>query len=152
MEHDQAVQAAFKENQRRLVQLKNTELQRRLDNDEFNQVAEASERMEINKLPLYDSERLARFDKKILQLDEEQFSAVFPIFGQRVPIHIACIRNITKHIEKSELILRVNFHHPLAVSSHIIFPSQPELKNSPIYLKELSFKSQNQDQFIKTLK
>jgi nucleosome binding factor SPN SPT16 subunit len=115
-------------------------------------VAEITERLDINKLPLYDSERLAKYDKKLLQVDEEFFSVIFPIFGQRIPIHIACIRNITKHTEKQDLILRVNFHNPLSVTSHIIFPSQPELKNNPIYIKELSFRTQNQDQCVKVLK
>lgn len=38
IEQDQALEAAIKENQRRLVQLKNSELFKRLDIDGFNQV------------------------------------------------------------------------------------------------------------------
>jgi nucleosome binding factor SPN SPT16 subunit len=40
----------------------------------------------------------------------------------------------------------------LSVTSHINFPSLPELKNNPIYIKELSFRSQNLDQCAKVLK
>ena len=62
------------------------------------------------------------------------------------------MRNITKHQEKQDLIIRVNFHTPVSVTSHIIFPNQAELKNNPIYIKELSFKSQNMDQCVKVLR
>lgn len=92
------------------------ELKERIESGEFIQSTEDLEKTELNKLEKYETEKLKTFNQKIINVDEENFTVLFPVNNELVPIHVSCIRNLTKTSEKSQIVLRVNFHTPLTVS------------------------------------
>lgn len=151
MQKDQEILATLKENQRRLMEEKMTELKERVEQGEFVQASDDLEKIELIKLEPYDTERLRSFSPKDISVDHETFTVLFPVGAELVPIHVACIRNLTKTTDKSQIVLRVNLHTPLAVTQSIVFP-QHDPAGSHIYIKELSFRSSNYDLTVKTIK
>ena len=76
------------------------ELKERVDSGEFIQSSEEVEKTDLAKLSGFDEEKLKNLNSKVISIFEETFTVVFPIHGVLIPLHVACIRNITKTSDK----------------------------------------------------
>ncbi len=76
------------------------ELKERVDSGEFIQSSEEVEKTDLAKLSGFDEEKLKNINSKVISIFEETFTVVFPIQGVLMPLHAACIRNITKTSDK----------------------------------------------------
>lgn len=90
----------MKQNQQRLMAEKMQELKERVESGEFIQSTEEMEKTDLAKLGGFDEEKLRNFNTKIISICEESFTVVFPIHGAQLPIHVSCIRNLTKTSDK----------------------------------------------------
>ncbi len=83
-------------------------------------------------------------------MDEKNNSVLLPINGSMIPFHICTIKNVTKHSEKKFMSMRFNFNCP--PNGNLNFPSIQSLGKTPIFVKELTFRSTNIDSFFKIQK
>lgn len=100
IQQEQETQLKLKQNQQRLMAEKMQELKERVDSGEFIQSSEEVEKTDLAKLGGLDEEKLKNFNAKIISICEETFTVVFPIHGAQLPIHVSCIRNLTKTSDK----------------------------------------------------
>lgn len=98
------------------MQEKMQELKERIESGEFVQSTEDIEKTDLSKLEKYDTEKLKSFNPKVINVDNENFTVLFPINNELVPIHVSCIRNLTKTTDKNQIVLRVNFQTPITVA------------------------------------
>ncbi len=130
-----------KNHQQELLRLKNEEFEDRI-NKEHNK---KNEDVQLPKklattTKSYNSKGNFPSDMKHnkIYVDQKNDSITVPIMGKMIPFHVSFIKNVSKSDENNFAFLRINFTVPMSINSAMI----GDLKlNTPVFIKELSFKS-----------
>ena len=132
--------------QRQLMELKMQELEERLKSGNFNNQGEKVHKVVMAKLNTYRPESFPeKLNPKIIHVDHKSYAVLLPIGKRLVPFHVACVKNVTKHLDGSRSALRVNFHSPAMSNANIVLPTIANFGSVPIYIKELTFRSLRHD-------
>jgi nucleosome binding factor SPN SPT16 subunit len=115
-----------------------------VEDGEFDSDTSKSIKISLSKLNVYPDKVLPKLNKKEIHVDEKREVVLFPINKKLVPVHAHCIKNVTKHNERGFYSLRVNFQTPAQGTGGLEFPSLVN-GTSPLYIKELTFKSSNNE-------
>ncbi len=141
MIEEQSKNSIIKNNQKRLLDIKMDELKNRIESGNFGQKESESNKVNLEKLVAYPSGKIPKYGVKHIHLDQTNQTVLFPINNKLIPFHISCIKNITKHQENQFISLRINFQTPTSSSGNLVFPMLKSYGTTPIYLKELSFRT-----------
>ena len=151
MEH--ARQEKIKANQKKLIDLKMEELHKKLEEGFFDKTATKTNKILLEKMNSYSPENFPdHVNKKNVYVDNKRYSVLIPIGKQLVPFHVLCIKNATTHSDGKHTLLRINFQTPAISSGNIVFPTVEEFGSTPIYVKELTLRSQNREGINATAK
>lgn len=132
--------------QKELMSAKMAELEERVRSGNFIVRPSQSSKLIVEKLQTYAGEsRPPSLPKNSIHVDAKSNAVLLPIGKELVPFHIACIKNVTKHSENNQALLRINFQTPAISSSHIVFPTVSSFGAQPLYVKELTVTSRNPD-------
>ena len=146
MAEEHARQQKMKENQQALMNKKMDELLEKLQEGEFENQTDKSNKIILEKMNSYSPENFPdHVNKNNLYVDNKKYSVLIPMGKHLVPFHVLCIKNVTKHTDGKTVQLRINFQTPAISTGNIVFPTVESFGSQPIYIKELSLKSSNID-------
>jgi Xaa-Pro aminopeptidase len=138
----------MRQHQKELLEFKMQELEERILSGNFNSKASESSKINLEKLKAYTPENFpVKSNPRNIQVDIKRNSVLLPINGQLVPFHISVLKNVTKHSESKMASLRFNFFTPGIAAGNITFPSGESYGNSLVYIKELTFRSSNVENY-----
>jgi nucleosome binding factor SPN SPT16 subunit len=89
--------------------------------------------------------------KNQIYVDMKNDAVILPIYGDMVVFHISVVKNVSKHDEGPTSSIRFNFHVPgsTVTNANIVFPTY---NKAPVYIKELTFRSQDVKKLNENLK
>ena len=144
MMNSQSKVSKIRENQERLMQNLMDNLKERIRTGEFLNNSPLSNKIVLQKLETYSKNNFPKkLAKKNIHVDPEKFAVLLPIYGNLVPFHVSCIKNVTKNQEHKYISLRFNFQTPSISTGDIIFPFSKTFGSHPIYIKELNYRTTN---------
>lgn len=132
----------MREHQAELMDLKMKELEERVKSGNFNNLGERAHKVTLVKLNTYRPENFPeKLSPRTIHIDHKNYAVLLPIGKRLVPFHIACVKNVTKHLDGTQSVLRVNFHSPAMSSGNVVLPTLSNFGSMPIYIKELTYRS-----------
>ena len=87
---------------------KNEELQRRIKEGSLQKVAEDSKKITLLNLNSYPDKPPKEISATKISFDQEHHTVFLPLDSKIFAIHVACIKNVTKHSDKKFTALRFN--------------------------------------------
>lgn len=138
----------IKKNQARLLLQKTEELKQRLKEGKFIVSKSLKNQVKLQKITSYRSpEELPKnIPKNTISVDMRRDTILLPVYGKIVPYHISVIKNVSRQNEGRITSLRFNFNIPgNSTSSNIVFPDPKTLDFTPIYMKEMTYRSARGD-------
>ena len=117
------------------------ELKERLKNNEFEREWRPGSKLHLTKLRAYKNRVPDGLENDSIQVDNVNNALLLPVGNELIPIHIACVKNVTIHKENDVSVLRVNMQTPGMNNGDLVFPTISVFGKHPIYLKELTYKS-----------
>lgn len=139
--------------QKELMDQKMAELEERVKSGNFMEKPSQNSKLIMEKLQTFSDDRqFNALPRATIQIDAKNYALLLPIGGRLVPFHIACIKNVTKHSENSQALLRVNFQTPAISGANIVFPTATSFGSQPLYIKELTVTSKNPDNLTNVAK
>lgn len=143
----------MKNHQKELLNIKMEDLEERLKSGNFNYKTSESTKISLEKLKAYTLDTFpAKLNTRNIHVDQKKSSVLVPINGSLVPFHISCLKNVTKHSENKISTLRFNFYTPGINTGNIIFPNSEQYGSQLMYIKELTFRSANIENFAQIAK
>ena len=91
------------------MELKMKEIQKRIDDGEFDEDTSQSNKIVLKKLNAYPNKVIPNLNTREIHVDEQKEVVLLPINNKLIPIHAHCIKNVTKHNERGFYSLRINF-------------------------------------------
>lgn len=138
----------MKQHQKELLNIKMQELEERVASGTFASKASESSKINLEKLKAYTPENFpVKANPRNILVDVKRNSVLLPINGQLVPFHVSCLKNVTKHAEAKVATLRFNFFTPGISAGNIIFPNPEHFGGPLVYVKELTFRSHNVENY-----
>jgi nucleosome binding factor SPN SPT16 subunit len=129
------------ENQKRLAENQNVELQRRLDNEEIQVIANKSKVNDMGRIRSYpspDKVPTSQIKPGQVYVDKKHETVLVPVKPNTwAPFHISTIKNVSTQEMGAYTYLRLNFHVP--GSTALAFPEKKD--QNQIFMKELSLKN-----------
>lgn len=145
---EQGKQRLMKNHQKELLDIKMEELEERLRSGNFNYKASESTKIVLEKIKAYTPENFpAKLNSRNIHVDLKKQCVLLPVNGILVPFHVSCLKNVTKHSENKMATLRFNFYTPGISAGNITFPSSETYGSQLVYIKELTFRSSNVENF-----
>lgn len=134
--------------QRQLLDIKMKELEELLASGNFNFKKQDSNKVELERIKAYTPENFpGKNNTRNISVDARRHCVLLPINGQIVPFHVSCLKNVTKHAENKMATLRFNFFTPGTAAGNIVFPSSETYGAHLVYIKELTFRSTNVENY-----
>lgn len=136
-----------KEHQDKLLNIKLAELNERIANNEIVMSSSKQKAKNMNEIKSYRNPKELPSDitPKKIYLDEKRDTLLLPVNKKYlIPIHLYLVKNVSLTGEGDSSYLRINLHTPgaLNINQNMIFPA---LKTpNGMFLRELTFKSNDQ--------
>lgn len=138
----------IKEHQKELLRVKSEELEERLKSGNFTYQTSESQKIVLEKIKAYTPETFpSKLNPNNVHVDVKRACVMLPVNKELVPFHVSCIKNVTKHSENKLATLRFNFFTPGISSGNITFPNPEAYGSQLVYIKELTFRSANIENF-----
>ena len=87
---------------------KNAELAERIRNGTLKKSQGKSEKIDLVNINSYPNKKIPVVDSNKIHVDESAFTVLIPLNNRLLPIHISCIKNVTRHSDKKFSALRIN--------------------------------------------
>ncbi|CAD8166538.1 unnamed protein product [Paramecium pentaurelia] len=131
--------------QEKLAKDKQTELEQRLEQDQFVQNQQEVKALELDKLSCY--QKPEQYPKELqkgqIYIDNYKCALLVPLLGTHIPFHVSCIKNVSKIDEgKMGSSIRINFFTSETTAGQIQFP---KVDGETIFIKELQYRSKKSD-------
>ena len=152
--HDKEKIIQRKKNQNHLMKLKMTEIEERFKSGNFITNEKKQTKIRLDRLQVYTKETFPNgLDNDKIRIDSKTFALLLPIMGRIVPFHVCVLKNIILQKEDDEYsILRFNFYTPGIGINNLVFPTLETFTKDISLLQEISFKSQQHEQFASIAK
>ncbi|CAD8115753.1 unnamed protein product [Paramecium sonneborni] len=131
--------------QEKLAKEKQSELEQRLEQEQFVQNQQEVKALELDKLTCYQKvEQYPReLQKGQIYIDNQKCALLVPLMGTHIPFHVSCIKNVSKIDEgKIGSSIRINFFTSETTAGQIQFP---KVDGETIFIKELQYRSKKSD-------
>ena len=133
----------LKKHQKELLNLKMADIEERVQSGNLTFSQTENSKLYLENMKSLSMENIKVTNKNKIHIDNSQFSIILPIDGQMIPFHISCLKNVTRHSDGTNSILRINFQTPGSSSGGIIFPIPTPDGPKKVYIKELTYRSSN---------
>ena len=143
----------MKKNQKKQLDLKMKELMKKVEDGFFEELLQPTKKIDLEKVKAYSERDFPiNADRRKIHVDYDNFCILLPFNKQLFPFHVMCLKNVSTSIEDDFMKLRVNFITPAVANTDIAFPTIESFGSSPIYIKELTFRSKKIDEMKITAK
>lgn len=144
----------MKRHQRHLLELKMTELKERFNSGNFVTKETKASKIRLDRLQVYTKETFPTgLDNDKIRIDSKTFALLLPIMGRIVPFHVCVLKNIILQREEEQFsTLRFNFYTPGIGINNLVFPTLETFTKDISLLQEISFKSEQHEQFASIAK
>jgi nucleosome binding factor SPN SPT16 subunit len=143
-----------KKHQKHLLDLKMTELEERFKSGNFITKEKKQTKIRLDRLQVYTKETFpSGLDNDKIRIDSKTFALLLPIMGRIVPFHVCVLKNIILQKGDDDFsTLRFNFYTPGIGINNLVFPTLETFTKDISLLQEISFKSEQHDQFASIAK
>ena len=142
IEEENKRQREREKNQRRLLEEKMEEIEKRFHEGTFIRQSDKDKKTKVEDITVYNSFNFpTNLKLSEVRTDVKKWAVLLPIHDKVVPFHVALLKNVVKQSDGEFSRIRFNFFHPGLAVPQLEFPSTESLPPETIYLQELVYRT-----------